>query len=132
MSDSQFSLEGVRGISKIRGENWCLTPNFPQPARSGVSIMENPAPFVHHRLGTVSLPARKLFDVIVRQAHHGPLRGKSHGTATPPEILEACGLDVGDFYSLLNLLKDAGLIQVSNSYPFEEIRLTPEAEEAFS
>jgi hypothetical protein len=53
------------------------------------------------------------------------------GVATPPEILEACGLDVGDFYTLLNELQQAGLIRVSNAYPFEEIQLTPEAEKAF-
>jgi len=78
-------------------------------------------------LTKVSLPARKLLGVIVQQAHHGPLRGKSYGVATPPEILEACGLDVGEFYSLLKILEEAGLIRVSNSYPFEEIRITPEA-----
>ena len=34
------------------------------------------------------------------------------------------------FTHLLNVLQEAGLIRVSNSYPFEEIQLTPEAEEA--
>ncbi len=52
------------------------------------------------------------------------------GTATPPEILEACGLDLGEFYVLLSALTTAGLIRVSNAYPFEEIELTPEAAEA--
>jgi hypothetical protein len=83
------------------------------------------------RLETVSATARKLFEVIVQQAHRGPLLGKRPGTATPPEILEACGLDVGEFYVLLGVLTTAGLIRVSNSYPFEEIQLTPEVEEAF-
>jgi hypothetical protein len=96
-----------------------------------VPIVENPASFVHDRLETVSPPARKLFGVIVQQAHHGPFLGKANGTATPPEILEACGLDVGEFYALLNMLKEAGLIRVSNPYPFEEIQLTPEVEKAF-
>jgi hypothetical protein len=84
------------------------------------------------RLQTVSKPARKLFDVIVREAEHGPLHPKPRGTATPPEILEACGLDVGEFYDLLDALQEAGLIRVSNSYPFEEIELTPEAVEGLS
>ena len=82
------------------------------------------------RLYTLSLPVRKLFGVIVQQIYHGPLLGKANGIATPPEILEACGLDVGEFYTLVNVLTEAGLIRVSNSYPFEEIQLTPEAEEA--
>jgi hypothetical protein len=89
--------------------------------------VENPASFVFDRLQTVSVPARKLFDVIVHEAYHGPLHPKPMGTATPPEILEACGLDVGEFYGLLNALKDAGLIRISNSYPFEEIELSSEA-----
>ena len=72
--------------------------------------MENPASFISDRLQTVSVPARKLFDVIVREAYHGPLHPKPEGTATPPEILEACGLDVGEFYTLLEVLKEAGLI----------------------
>ena len=76
--------------------------------------------------------ARKLFDVIVSQTRRGSLRPKPKGTATPPEILEACGLDVGEFYDLLKVLTEAGLISVSGSYPFEEIRLTPEAEGSLS
>jgi hypothetical protein len=82
------------------------------------------------RLGTVSLHARKLFAVIVREAYHGPIQPKTKGTATPPEILEACGLDVGEFYGLLEELKGASLISVSNAYPFEEITLSREAAEA--
>jgi hypothetical protein len=84
------------------------------------------------RLKEVSAPAGKLFTLIVHEAHHGPLRSKPEGTATPPEILEACGLDVGEFYELLSVLQEAGLIRISNAYPFEEIQLSPEAERAFS
>ena len=92
--------------------------------------MENPASFLSERLQKVSVPARKLFDVIVYEAYHGPLHPKRKGTATPPEILEACGLDVGEFYALLDVLTTAGLIRVSNAYPFEEIQLSPDAAEA--
>ena len=90
----------------------------------------NPNSFVLDRLRTVSVPARKLFAVIVREAYHGPIQTKRKGTATPPEILEACGLDVGEFYDQLNALTGAGLISVSDAYPFEEIDLSPEAAEA--
>jgi len=86
--------------------------------------------FLRDRLQNVPVPARKLFDLIVRQADHGPFHPKPKGTATPPEILEACGLDVGEFYALLSVLTKAGLILVSNAYPFEEIQLSPEAAEA--
>jgi acyl dehydratase len=72
---------------------------------------------------TLSAPARKLLGVIVHQIEHGPLRPKAKGTATPPEILEACGLEVGEFYGLLDTLEKAGLIRVLNTYPFEEIQL---------
>ena len=87
----------------------------------------DPSAFVADRLRTVSEPARKLFDVIVHEAYHGPLRTKSRGTATPPEILEACGLDVGEFYDLLGALTAAGLVRMSSAYPFEEIQLAPGA-----
>ena len=90
----------------------------------------NRASFVFDGLEAVSVPARKLFAVIVQQAYHGSINPKPNGIATPPEILEACGLDVGEFYALLDQLSNAGLIHISNSYPFEEIRLTPEAAEA--
>jgi hypothetical protein len=90
------------------------------------------ASFVSARLQTVSVSARKLFELIVEEAYHGPLHPKPKGTATPPEILEACGLDVGEFYELLDTLQQAGLIRVTNSYPFEEIQLSPEAEGSVS
>lgn len=95
-----------------------------------MSATENPGSFVRDRLQMVSVPARKLFDVIVHQAYHGPLHPKPKGTATPLEVLEACGLDVGEFYALLSALATTGLIRVSNAYPFEEIRLSPETAEA--
>ena len=79
-------------------------------------------------LETLPVPARRLFDVIVRQARSGSLHPKPPGVATPPEILEACGIDVGEFYALLKVLTEAGLIRVTSEYPFEEIQLTPEAE----
>jgi hypothetical protein len=99
---------------------------------SSESSGNNPISPLLQRLQTVSVAARKLFAVIVREAIHGPLHPKAQGIATPPEILEACGLDVGEFYSLLTVLREAGLIQVANAYPFEEIQLSPEASEAES
>ena len=86
--------------------------------------------FVVNQLTKVSVQARKLFSMIVREAYHGPIHPKPRGIATPPEILEACGLDVGEFYALLEVLKEARLIQVGNEYPFEEIRISSQAAEA--
>jgi len=82
---------------------------------------------VSDRLGRVSISARKLFTIIVRQARHGPIRPKPEGTALPAEILETCGLEVGEFYDLLKELSAVGLIQTTNAYPFEEIQLTADA-----
>lgn len=79
------------------------------------------------RLKTVPSSARKLFCVAVREAYHGPMHPKDPGVATPAEVLEACGLDVGEFYSLLTILKTAGLVDMSGEYPMEEIRMTPES-----
>jgi len=92
--------------------------------------MDEPAALVAERLQTVSAPARKLFAIIAQQARHGPLRPKRTDTATPAEILEACGVDVGEFYRMLDALTAAGLIRVLNVYPFEEIQLVPEVAEA--
>jgi hypothetical protein len=82
------------------------------------------------RLEAVSISARKLFCVIVREAFHGPMHPKAPGTAVPAEILEACGLDVGAFYQLLSDLAAEGLIHLCGTYPFEEICLTEEASPA--
>ena len=94
------------------------------PSNSNTSVLTKAA------LEKISIPARKLLKVIAQEAQHGPLHPKPAGTATPPEILEACGISVEEFYTLLGTLQDAGLVRVSNEYPFEEIQLTPEAEEA--
>ncbi len=61
--------------------------------------------------------------MIARQAYHGALRSKPPGIATMPEVHEACGLDVDAMYSVLRILREAGLIKVEGEYPFEEIRL---------
>ena len=68
--------------------------------------------------------ARKLLGVIERQIAHGSLQSKDPGVATMPEIHEACGLDVDGMYAALTALRDAGLIELTGEYPFEEIRLT--------
>jgi hypothetical protein len=67
---------------------------------------------------------RKLLRVIEDQARHGSLRSKEPGIATMPEVHEACGLDVDGMYAALGVLRDAGLIEMTGDYPFEEIRLT--------
>jgi hypothetical protein len=66
---------------------------------------------------------RKLLRVIADQADHGALRSKDPGMATLPEVHEACGLDVDAMYAALGVLRDAGLIELTGDYPFEEIRL---------
>ena len=83
-----------------------------------------------NRLGSVPAPARKLLCVIVREAYHGPMHPKPLGVATPAEILEACGLDVGEFYSLTEVLKKAHLIEIVGDYPLEAIHLTTESSAA--
>ena len=75
------------------------------------------------RLRQIPMEARKLLCVIVRQIHHGALRSKTPGIATMPELHEACGLDVDHMYSVLKILRGAGMIAMDGQYPFEEIRL---------
>ena len=80
------------------------------------------------RIRLLPLPARKLLCVIARQIHHGALRSKDPGIATMPEIHEACGLDVDEMYSVLQVLRHARLIELEGQYPFEEIRMSGGAE----
>lgn len=47
-----------------------------------------------------------------------------------PEVHEACGLDVDGMYAVLRILREAGLIELTGQYPFEEIRLTGKEEGA--
>jgi hypothetical protein len=89
--------------------------------------MSSPNASIRAVLQTGPPAAAKLFPLIVRQASHGPIHPKPQGVATPPEILEACGLDVGEFYQLLDWLVGHGLVEVGGEYPFEEIRLTTAA-----
>jgi len=84
---------------------------------------------VHEIMAGAPTGAQKLLTLIARQADRGPIHPKPAGVATPPEVLEACGLDVGHFYDLLRWLGEHELIQVAGDYPFEEIRLTPAAAE---
>jgi len=72
--------------------------------------------------------AKKLLRVVVRQAFHGSLRSKEPGVATMPEVHEACGLDVDAMYAVLRVLREAGVIEITGQYPFEEIRVDLEFE----
>ncbi len=79
------------------------------------------------RLKGLPVQVRRLLCVIARQAYHGTLRSKTPGTATMPEIHEACGLDVGELYALLHTLREARFIAVGDTYPFEEVLLIGES-----
>ena len=91
---------------------------------------KEPGEHFKERLRRLPVEGRKLLCVIVRQAYHGSLRSKEPGIATMPEVHEACGLDVDGMYADLGVLRDAGLIQLTGQYPFEEIRLTGAEEQA--
>jgi len=47
-----------------------------------------------------------------------------------PEVHEACGLDVDGMYAELQVLREAGLIELAGQYPFEEISLPNSEEQA--
>ena len=67
--------------------------------------------------------ARKLLAVITRQAYAGTLRSKSRGSATMPEVHEACGLDPDEMAPLVSTLTGAGFIEIEGDYPFEQLKL---------
>ena len=43
-----------------------------------------------------------------------------------PDVHEACGLDVDAMYSLLQILREAGLVALEGDYPFEEMHVAGE------
>jgi hypothetical protein len=73
-------------------------------------------------LKTLPLQARKLLCLIARQSRAGTLRSKTPGTATMPEVHEACGLDVDGMYALLGILHEAGFVEIEGEYPFEAVK----------
>ena len=58
---------------------------------------------------------QRLLDLIVQKS-------KDRGSATMPELHEACGLDVEAMYALLTALRATNQIAIEGDYPFEQIR----------
>jgi hypothetical protein len=75
------------------------------------------------RLREVPASSRKLLVHIVELAYRGSREGRQQDTAYLPELHESCGLDVEAMYETLQPLQRAGLIELENQYPFEDIRL---------
>jgi hypothetical protein len=67
--------------------------------------------------------SRKLLAHIVELAYRGRNDVRQQDTAYLPELHESCGLDVEAMYETLQPLQDAGLIEVENQYPFEDVKL---------
>ena len=76
------------------------------------------------RMAVLPVSARKLLCLVARQAHRGPLLSKNPGTATMPEVHEACGLDVDAMLALIEILRAARFLELEGEYPFETMRLT--------
>lgn len=79
------------------------------------------------RLSSVPENSRKLLARIVELAYQKKNRDQS-GDRRPntvyfPELHESCGLDVEAMYDTLKPLQSAGLIEIDDQYPFEEIAL---------
>src|SRR5262249_11219791 len=75
------------------------------------------------RLENVPESSRKLLAHIIELASRGRGAERQQDTAYLPELHESCGLDVEAMYEALQPLQRAGLIEVENQYPFEDIHL---------
>jgi hypothetical protein len=75
------------------------------------------------RLHTISEQARKLLAQIVELAYHGRGQQRKPDVAYLPELYESCGLGVEAMYPLLDELQRAGLIEVEDRYPFEDVKI---------
>lgn len=76
-----------------------------------------------HRLRSSSEPARKLLVQIVELAYHGRGQQRKPDVAYLPELYESCGLGVEAMYPLLDELQKAGLIELEDRYPFEDVKI---------
>jgi hypothetical protein len=85
---------------------------------------ENEPGDLARRMALLPVSARKLLCLVARQAHSGPLRSKKPGTATMPEVHEACGLDVDAMIALIEILREARFLEIEGEYPFETMRVT--------
>jgi len=75
------------------------------------------------RLRPLSERARKLLASIAELAYHGRGQQRKPDVAYLPELYESCGLGVEEMYPLLNELREQGLIEVEDKYPFEDVRI---------
>src|SRR5436309_3182637 len=82
-----------------RGESDCGSAALRYEVRHmGSEVSATARQRLAERLQLLPVQARRLLCVIVRQAYPGTLRSKAPGTATMPEVHEACGLDVDELY----------------------------------
>jgi hypothetical protein len=79
------------------------------------------------RLGSLSEYACKLLVHIAELAYHGLGQQRKPDVAYLPELYESCGLGVEAMYPLLDELKKAGFIEIEDSYPFEDVKISPTA-----
>jgi len=77
------------------------------------------------KLRGVPADSRKLLVRILEMAYGQNREGRQPDTAYLPELHESCGLDVEGMYEALQPLQQAGLIEVENQYPFEDVHLMP-------
>jgi len=75
------------------------------------------------RVHAISEQARKLLVQIVELAYHGRGQQRKPDVAYLPELYESCGLGVEAMYPLLEELEKAGLIEVEDRYPFEDVKI---------
>jgi hypothetical protein len=75
------------------------------------------------RLQAVPQSSRKLLAHIIELAYGKNREGRQQDTAYLPELHESCGLDVEAMYETLGPLQRAGLIELENQYPFEDVRI---------
>lgn len=75
------------------------------------------------RLRPLSERARKLLASIAELAYHGRGQQRKPDVAYLPELYESCGLGVEEMYPLLNELREQGLIEVEEKYPFEDVKI---------
>lgn len=96
----------------------------------GISATRDECEKLGAQLRSVSEHARKLLAQIIELAYHGRGQQRKPDVAYLPELYESCGLGVEAMYPLLDELQGAGLIEIEDRYPFEDVKIpvTPSGE----
>ena len=104
-----------------------MTEDLSMSSNSKTALSDSTLQEFSARLSSTSERARKLLASIAELAYHGRGQQRKPDVAYLPELYEACGLGVEEMYPLLKELREHGLVEVEDKYPFEDVRIAAQS-----